>query len=1480
MPTLTPAETSGSILEPTAEHDRPDWQVVLCSEPERRWPLPTGRFTVGSSPQCQIHLEADEVRPLHCLVSSTDGELQITRWADGALLNGEVFSLAKLKSGDVLSIGPFELRFELLAAEEPAAVTEISEELTTEETAPPEVAEAETAEPEPAQNVEPVQPIVPKPVPRPRHTTGDPAARRDRDRKLQRLWTANFQARNRCRQLIDAMRSLRSQTDETEQRITSLSGQLHFAIEQKQEVARQLDELQESSANEKKSAAAELERLIGEVTAAYEKANAVEASVAETERRNEDLQQELSASALERQRAQRLHIEQVEKCEALTVELAEREQNVQALRDELQQSEQTSRTYREKSVELSSQLAELQAEVARHHEQYEFLTAAHTDATQRLSELEETVESRDRSIGSLQLQLEETCSASDLLRRESEETITALRQESDETISTLRRESEGTITALRQELEDLQQRQETLQDSEAVHTAELEALRAEIKSKSETLASLNAEKQRLEAVAAEAEAQNSKFVLTIEQLHNDMQVKEDQRLHLSNFQDEAIQRLESLEQELSDRQTRLEALEGELSQKAADEKVSLEKLSVQSATIETLESKLQSLESLREQLEENKDASTCRVIELQESLSSTEQRLEELTTEHQRVCESLQSVQTEKSEADCRLQKLQPRLSETEQILNELCTEHERVSEVLSRVEVERADATTRLEELQQTCSCSQQSLEQLQVEHQRVLENLNAAEAEKNLAAERLETLQQELTDREQSLERLQAEHQEVYETLHNFEEGAFKEVEANKKLQEQVEAIRSERDELAAQQNSHDQSIEQLQQALAQREGEITQLQKDLEVLTQRRGEAEQQADEKSQLHQQLEMECEELRSRCDSLTEQATAGRLEQHELEEQLSQRQEEIARLSAQLEESHRCQQELQQEVEELAAIKQHHSEEVAQWQEKLQDLDQQYQQEIEQRKLAAQEAARHRERCELLEVDLKSTQGELSQNGERLQSLEKERTEIQQQLESLQEKFDIQAKMQEALAEGNAEAGTERDALVEERDQLTEQLEKLQSECDSLREQMGEAEQATPDNSEQLAELEQAKVELEARVETLQADLDRVVAELEQRASQIGETESQLSEMTSRYEASQQDLAAAQQCLAQAEQALLQLQESQANAEPTTQVSQESSSLLSREELPEEPAPISEEVTAGEGDSQDSAADALDHLRELSVWKDTEPSATETFEKPEESPYQESAGESAEEEEAAEFQPTSFIQQYGHLLSEDRSEDEASDRVAREFGIEEDLPTKKAEPPSQENEQFESDDEALEAYMQNMMERVRGGAETSATEELPAHQTALTQRFAQQEVLTPEELAKPFDLESLRGSSNKPPLPTDIRAMRELANSSARGAIARHHKRLNREAIFTKLSLCATAIAVAIYMMISAENFTSSSFLGGAFSVLVAVLWGVKFLGHLRQAIRGAEETHSSPASPPDDDQDAPLEELPETDELDVEDNR
>jgi hypothetical protein len=199
------------------------------------------------------------------------------------------------------------------------------------------------------------------------------------------------------------------------------------------------------------------------------------------------------------------------------------------------------------------------------------------------------------------------------------------------------------------------------------------------------------------------------------------------------------------------------------------------------------------------------------------------------------------------------------------------------------------------------------------------------------------------------------------------------------------------------------------------------------------------------------------------------------------------------------------------------------------------------------------------------------------------------------------------------------------------------------------------------------------------------------------------------------------------------------------------------------------------------------------------------------------------------------FAPTSFIDKYKHLL-EDDGEAPGWPSTKHQLLDEEHMSPSKPTPASSVEE---DSDEALEAYMSNMMRRMRSSAGPSS-HAMPVMQAApeppklspVEQLAAAAVAQAAEEKAEAeieLDANGMLRMVRKPGMPSaDFAALRELANSTARTAIAEHRQRRHVESALTKSIVCAVASATSAYLMLTAPGIESPWFWGGCVTLVMA----------------------------------------------------
>lgn len=1472
MTLLTSSEIATSFTS-AGPPSAPAWRLVRSGAKSQCWSLPTGRCTVGSSPQCQIHLTEEGVRPLHCLIVHSADETQITRWAADAFLNGEDFSTAPIKPGDRITIGGIAL--ELVAEPTPETSTQ---QFPVKPKAPEQTAWAETPTDEQLTSAQrrnaPTVPLVtprrvesqepgnaaekPKPIP----------AQWERDRIVRRLWAANYNSRSRCRQIIGSLRALRDESAKLDQQTKALRSQLHRAVEERERLAAELKLHQTQSDERDRQSTAELDRLISELSEAYERANAAEQSVAGQAQVCYELRNDICALTRERDQLQKAQAEDEQNRILLSEELADRDRTIDDLVRQLHDAQESSKRSTEQSQQLSAQLLDVQQRLARQQTEREQLAAEHTSQAERLVQVEQTLAERSNELQALESKLAAVQLEENSFQQRQAQNVARIKLLESE-VSQLQGERDDLIVDQSKRMNYLQGLEQTLLSRDlAISDLEgrLQESAAAQQAADQVVADYAAQVDSLEAARTELASEQAKLIEQLQEMGETISTRDHAIAELRCKLEEAHHfASQTAEEQAAEYEGKIQALEAERDSLAADQlKLAAEAqqwgetIARRDGELEQLrdeldaarrstseveqqraeqKSRVESLESEREALQAERETLNNQVEQLGDTVAQRDRDLEHLRRQLGEAQEAARSAQeqtakyvatidglhTELQQKEAQreqLTALQAEFAERRQRLEESLNERDHALEDLQRQLQEATGAAheAREREAAQTAAVEalQGELEKERAEHEQAVDTHARA-------ASRLHEVEDALADRERRHGELEKEYAKVCQALQTLEQGSFEQLDACRQLEEQLAEVRKERDNLASKHSNHAEEFDRLQSELEARDREVAELNEQLTVATARRAEAETEAGNRTEACRLLEREMGELRSRCERVTGELTVGRVQHLELQESIAQYEERIAALNADLQAAHQAKLDTEQAAADKLASQGGLATEVAELREQYDQLQQTLDAETELRKEANQEVAKRKERIELLEVDLRSANSECKQATEKLARLTQERAAAEEQLDSLRAELEASNKRLEELADGESHWSNERDALAAELEAARQELAELQA-------QVASASQNSGDVSEELAALESERVELAQRLTAQEELVALLTSEVDAARGQFTEGQTQYLQLEARYEQSQRELAAAQQCLLTAEKAL---QESAA-----------------RKSVPV--ASKSEVSASAADDASDGAAEqAIEHLRELSVWSDDEPGNADSVETP--------AVPTTESKSI--FQPSSFIDQYGHMFEAE----EPAAPVESAFAPPSANPASElfAEPPHDE-----SDDAALEAYMNNLMRRVRGDS-PSAPSHGDAHGPAASQSTSHEEKipswLVPsvskpaakeeikeviqeeakeDEVVVPLDMDSLRMTSNKPPLATDIKALRELANTSARRAIAKHSKRRHRERAVSKLLVCGVASAVAAYMMLTAESVQSPLFLAGLVPAVVGLRWGLKFLGVLLDVIR------------------------------------
>jgi hypothetical protein len=182
--------------------------------------------------------------------------------------------------------------------------------------------------------------------------------------------------------------------------------------------------------------------------------------------------------------------------------------------------------------------------------------------------------------------------------------------------------------------------------------------------------------------------------------------------------------------------------------------------------------------------------------------------------------------------------------------------------------------------------------------------------------------------------------------------------------------------------------------------------------------------------------------------------------------------------------------------------------------------------------------------------------------------------------------------------------------------------------------------------------------------------------------------------------------------------------------------------------------------------------------------------------------------------------------------------------------------------PVQPHGHASGEEESIESYMERLMHRVRGSTSLSQSTSKPpsAVLSNSTPMPAPEPAKEPEQAGPPEDNPSSTQVRRRaaPELPTDLSAMRELANTAARTAIDSHaRKRKGKQATTKLFGATATIILSAVlgYWAWRLQSFDAAG--AAAIGGLVGLYWCLSAVGRLFGLRR--ERTAEEPEAPPAD---------------------
>lgn len=261
-------------------------------------------------------------------------------------------------------------------------------------------------------------------------------------------------------------------------------------------------------------------------------------------------------------------------------------------------------------------------------------------------------------------------------------------------------------------------------------------------------------------------------------------------------------------------------------------------------------------------------------------------------------------------------------------------------------------------------------------------------------------------------------------------------------------------------------------------------------------------------------------------------------------------------------------------------------------------------------------------------------------------------------------------------------------------------------------------------------------------------------------------------------------------------------------------------------------------------DEPNDVEQALELLRGVSIWR----------EEPAENSEAVTAYDGSHPAEPAETQkgaaPFSFLDRYAHMFPDD---DGAATPILHEDTT---AQLREAVPPPEAH----TDEESVEQYMAKLLARMRGGPAGSAKTGDPARAenvTPLPQPANGDPPAPAVEQPKFANLDEMKTKASAPEQPSDMAAMRALANQSARHALSLHAARKLRRTAITRVIVTALAASVSIYLLLNASTWRSLAFAAGCAAGFAAFYWAMLTMGTLLKGFQlGAFDDYEEELTP------------------------
>ena len=891
-------------------------------------------------------------------------------------------------------------------------------------------------------------------------------------------------------------------------------------------------------------------------------------------------------------------------------------------------------------------------------------------------------------------------------------------------------------------------------------------------------------------------------------------------LEREHLQSELKQIQERLSAEKQNSSTEMDRLIGELNNAFEKAEHAEQTVAQQSATLDALQSQLASLQQQCEELESVRAAGELQRNKLAQAVADRDRQLETLQDEFNRI----------RSEESTSVDKLRTATDRIETLAAEL----ERLKAERDELAETRSNYQLREMEWEQAVSERELALEGIQKEKNSLLQQIEAGASEiatrandltalkaeleavrrekedlesvRNLQNTTIQELEKEVSLRDERLTEKENECESLTEFLQSFEQGAFEQTEEKNRLATELEGVKAECEGLQRTSSEQLEGLRSLEAEVSERNEQISLLNSELSTTLEKQKSLELRATESVDQCEKLSADLDQLRIYYQQLSAERDVLLQEKEDLHAAQLEKQTDLETLKTQLDEANKKCVELKEVLLSEATSNERLQVELAQMKDQYEVLESQTSEEISLRQDAQQKLVQGKQQSELFVADLQSVKAELKRVEQERNQLQIELAEAQEQIATLSYELEAnvnlgesepteESKSEFAPMEDNGASETAPEAYRDEVE-FAGEAEFAGTEFAGEVEPEGEA-ISMPAPSE-LESSPQAQDSLEGEpqqtIEAPNTDSLELVSELEQ-ASEIEEVP-EIGEVLEAEEEAEKRRA-----------------EPESSLEPSDVLESELHEATSLEE------PLSQDLRN---------SPAPDYF---------------------------AAPQRTEEEN---FEPTSYIEQYQKLMHET----EGTAVPQSESVSPGPIPTPAIDSIPVDGGE-DTEDVALEAYMANLMKRMRGesnkevptpvstekasgqDADPLATVDRMVHQVAGNKEESQA-VESPSESkpSKPLNLESLRTASAKPELPTDLNALRELANTSARKAIARHHKRRHFEKTVGSLVVCVVAIGIGLYTMLTSQTMLTLQFFGGALAAIVGAFGGGKLLRLVVEAIR------------------------------------